>query len=583
MKKVIYSWIFIVCFYVISEVNSSHISSEHLEGLGTVTEKASTIGNIFERHSNNSEKVRLRLSYGTFIGTRFRGYERFTGIPYAEPPVGNLRLRNPIPPKGYYHDLNVQKQPPSCVQQAPTSGSGFWATLFTNAMYSVRQFFIPLESGVEDCLTLDVYRPSGLSRRAKLPVMFFIYGGAFVFGGTYTYPGKELVLKSMQLGKPIIYVTANYRLSAFGFLGGKEVGEAGVGNLGLKDQRLALEWVQRHIHKIGGDPKKVTIFGQSAGAMSVSYHLMINQGKLNGLFRAAICESGTALPTQHLSKGAGQEAYDIISREVGCSATNDTLACIRKVEFETLVKALNKLEGILSLNFYPPNFTPFIDGKFISETPRSAFANGRFAKVPMITGNQDDEGTAIGFGQISLITPARFEKYLRKLMNNATEAQLKTTFRLYPEDVTKGSPFNTGYDNAITPVYKRYSALVGDFIFQCLRRKFSRLAQSQMPLWGYLDTGYKRTPILGSFHTSELLAVFGFVKSLRSHDYQSRWITFAYDLDPNVPGLPHWSRYGKGKGQLMRFGPHGSQRMCPDDYREEAIGFFADNEGYLVV
>ncbi|KAH9816164.1 lipase [Melampsora americana] len=564
------SYLFIIFLYFLNPTKSDNLTEDERY-------------NEFEQSFHDSQSVRVELNYGTFIGTRFIGYERFTGIPYAEPPLGDLRLRNPIPPRKYYKDLNVQHRPPSCLQQAITAGSSYWLTLFTAAMTRFRSvpFFAPLVEGREDCLTLDVYRPAGVSPSDKLPVMFFIC--AFVLGGTYTYPGKELILKSMEIGKPIIYVTANYRLNAFGFLGGKEVGEAGIGNLGLKDQRLALKWVQKHINRFGGDPKKVTVFGQSAGAMSISYHLMINNGNLDGLFRAAITESGTALHSGDLRKDGGQKAYDTISKELGCNLELDSLSCIRNSSYEAILDAQNKVSGFLSLDYYPPNFTPFVDGSFITESPRDAFDNGRFAKVPMINGCQDDEGTAMGFGQISLITDEKLEKFLKKLMKNATNDQLKTILDLYPNDIRLGSPFNTGELNSITPVFKRYSALIGDFVFQSLRRRFSRIAQSQMPLWGYLDRGFKDTPILGSFHLSELLSVFGFTKTSRTNDFQSRWISFTNDLNPNVNGLPYWSKYGDGKGRLMRFGLLGSERMINDDFREDGIGFLAENDGYLIV
>uniref|UniRef100_A0A0S1MIC4 Carboxylic ester hydrolase n=1 Tax=Phakopsora pachyrhizi TaxID=170000 RepID=A0A0S1MIC4_PHAPC len=392
-------------------------------------------------------------------------------------------------------------------------------------------------------------------------------------------------MKSMRLNQPIIYVAANYRLGAFGFLGGKEVGKAKVGNLGLKDQRLALKWVKKYISRFGGDPKKVMLFGQSAGAMSVAYHLMAYNGKLNGLFRAAICESGSALTASALSDGGGQKTYDILIQQVGCSNSTDTLECLRKVEFQTLADAQNEISGILSIDFYPPQFSVHVDGEFLTDAPRSLINRGKIAKIPLISGNQDDEGTALGFGQVALISHSRFQKFIKKLFNNATESQFKTLLSLYPEDITQGSPFNTGHLNAITPVYKRYSALLGDFVFQSLRRKFMRVIQSKMPTWGYLDCGLKTTPILGSFHTSELLAVFDQVPGIehlyRANDFQSRWINFAHKLNPNPRGFSKWEKYGI-EGKIMKFGPQGSLNMIKDDFRNDSIEFLIENDGILV-
>lgn len=158
-------------------------------------------------------------------------------------------------------------------------------------------FAVPRAYYLLDCLTVDIVRPSGTSALDKLPIFVWIYGGGFDAGGSADprYNTSYIVNASVAIHKPIIAVSINYRVGGWGFLGSKEVAAAGVANIGLYDQRLALEWIQENIQAFGGDPEQVTIAGESAGGFSVGYHLLAFDGKHDGLFRAAILESGNAL------------------------------------------------------------------------------------------------------------------------------------------------------------------------------------------------------------------------------------------------------------------------------------------------
>jgi carboxylesterase type B len=149
----------------------------------------------------------------------------------------------------------------------------------------------------EDCLTLDIVRPANIKPGDNLPVFLWIYGGGFKAGGSadQRYNTSFMVRNSVEMNKPIIAVVPNYRTAAFGMLASKEVAEAGVGNIALFDQRLAMKWVSENIRAFGGDPDKVTIAGESAGGSSVGYHLVAFEGKNDGLFRSAIMESSSLL------------------------------------------------------------------------------------------------------------------------------------------------------------------------------------------------------------------------------------------------------------------------------------------------
>ena len=168
----------------------------------------------------------------------------------------------------------------------------------------------------EDCLTINVQRPAGTNANAKLPVLFWIFGGGFELGSTQMYDGTSLVAESVAQGKPIVFVAVNYRVGGFGFMPGKEILADGSANLGLLDQRLGLQWVADNIAAFGGDPDKVTIWGESAGAISVMDQMMLYDGdnSYNGkpLFRAGIMNSGSVVPADPVDCPKGQAIYDTV-------------------------------------------------------------------------------------------------------------------------------------------------------------------------------------------------------------------------------------------------------------------------------
>ncbi|EGF99071.1 lipase [Melampsora larici-populina 98AG31] len=535
---------------------------------------------------SGSGSTRVVLDYGDFNGNTNNGVDQFYGIPYAEPPIGERRLTNPIFPLGKYPNFDATRTPPSCAQQFLTGGGNPLFDIATVVADELDKLpiYAPTVGGQEDCLTLDILRPTGIQQGANLPVMFWIYPGDFSFGSSTLLQGNTWIEKSVALGQPVIFVAINHRMGAFGFLGGKQIGAAGVGNLGLKDQRLAMKWVQKHISEFGGDPTKVMIFGESSGAISTSYHLFINNGDNEGLFRAAICESGSAFPVGTLAEGAGQTTYDAILKDIGCENNSDTLACLRSVDFSTLYAASNRIPGPFSGGSFPLPYAPYVDGEFVTGSMEDNLEAGKFARVPLITGTEDDEGTLLTLGVApTIITESNLKKYISRLLFKATQEQIDFLTTIYPEDPTQGSPFNTGLLNTLTPVYKQYAAIFGDFVFQGLRRLVSRKVNRHMPTWGYIDRGLKSIPVLGSTHTVELLSTFGISQGPRTDDFQSRWIAFANNLDPNVPGLPRWERYGgvngtdDFRGNVLQFESSGSTGTIPDDFRSTQINYYLDN------
>lgn len=222
--------------------------------------------------------------------------------------------------------------------------------------------FKTVADGKEDCLTINVQRPVGTKAGDKLPVLFWIFGGGFELGGTAMYDGGNVLSTAISAGKPIVFVAVNYRVSGFGFLGGKEILKDGSANLGLQDQRLGLQWVADNIEAFGqfpdfmwqgdagiytdmttvtfwtgGDPERVTIWGESAGAISVFDQLLLYNGNITykgkPLFRGAIMNSGSIVPTDRVDCPKAQAVYDTVVRNAGCSGAPDTLNCLRQVDY----------------------------------------------------------------------------------------------------------------------------------------------------------------------------------------------------------------------------------------------------------
>jgi carboxylesterase type B len=202
---------------------------------------------------------------GTVTGSTLGNVDSFKGIPFALPPTGSLRLKPPQSvtasyPSGTFAATGEPKACPQFFSQVDSSDipADVLGELLMSPLVQAAS-----NSG-EDCLTLNVQRPTGTNSSSKLPVVFWIFGGGFEVGSTQMYDGTPLVSESVALGHPVIYVAVNYRLGGFGFLAGKELQADGSTNLGLKDQRLGLKWVAENIAAFGGDPDKVTIWGESA-------------------------------------------------------------------------------------------------------------------------------------------------------------------------------------------------------------------------------------------------------------------------------------------------------------------------------
>lgn len=331
--------------------------------------------------SNASVPI-IDLGYAKYAGytNATAQIDYYRGLHYAQPPTGTLRWQKPVPiessPSYTGQTIQATETALPCVQGFPG-----WAPLYIDVYYE------DLPS-TEDCLILDVLVPSSPKNvTGGLPVMVQIHGGGYVSGSAQSAPGDAMVTAS---DGGLIYVSIQYRLGLYGFLGGSDVQENGVLNAGLYDQLLALEWVQRHIGAFGGDPEKVTIWGGSAGGGSVSYQLMAGGGVGKPPFRAAIPEYPWWQPL--LNTSTQEIQYQLALDAGGCS----DIECLRGLS-EDKLKLVSEQDFVRS---YPgPGigygtfwFGPVVDGEFLRDLPDIAFKKGDFYKVALLVDHDGYEG-----------------------------------------------------------------------------------------------------------------------------------------------------------------------------------------------
>ena len=299
----------------------------------------------------------------------------FLGIPYAKPPIGKLRFKPPEPVTPWSDVFDAYKNGPQCLQPPSPLSEPFGETS-------------------EDCLTLNVFTNNigsdGLFRKKPQAVMVWIHGGGFVAGSKDLYRMDEL------LTEDVVYVAMNYRLHALGFMSfGNDVVS---GNMGLKDQQLAIQWVRYNIHHFGGDPNRITIFGESAGAISVQAQVLSpwNSGILNG----AIAQSGSILNLHFKPPGAARKYGLNVATALGCPTTLDenTLNCMQSLDMEEKLKDITDseaagLDPAIEIKFW---FFPDVDNyalnPFIPMDPLEAVKSGMFNRVPYMSGTNTYEG-----------------------------------------------------------------------------------------------------------------------------------------------------------------------------------------------
>ncbi|KAH9916610.1 extracellular triacylglycerol lipase precursor [Epithele typhae] len=513
------------------------------------------------------------------------GVDFFGGLPFALPPLGELRFAPPVAVG---------------VIDSPT----FDATGFGPACAQMN-----VSPSSEDCLTLNVFRPAGFDASAALPVMVWIYGGGFAEGQTSIYNATEIIVQSVIRGTPVVYVSINYRVGPFGFPQGEEAARRGALNLGLKDQLAGLKWVQNNVRTFGGDPTKVTIFGQSAGAISIADLFL--HSHLEKFVRGAIFESGSQGTLPFFNATQRQPAWDALTALLPtCAgfAQNDKFACAREASTDALLTAWTQSAAELPAVFL---WAPVIDGPdgLIPDLPSRLLAAGKFSKIPFIAGTNLDDGTDFTPHTLNSTTDLEEFLFVANLPFTTTppetfEADVAELLVLYPDNPALGSPFGSGNNTFGAGLeYKRGAALLGDVAFQEPRRTWIQTASGfGVPTFGYLFTDQNAAlanPSLGVAHATEITYVYGEEKlvnqnlnvRLLSSAMLDYWLSFVTSLTPNDgKGTPRttWPQYKLSAQDIVQFDTtafgnlsFANFAVVPDTYRAEQISFIRSVAGDL--
>ncbi|KAJ1559967.1 hypothetical protein HK405_008726 [Cladochytrium tenue] len=410
--------------------STSTTTTSIVYGSGSSTSATST--------ATSTSSLEVDLDYATVVGYTLSGaghgnpMRAFLGVPYAQPPVGPLRFAAPQAITSDLGVLNTTAFKPNCMQNTVVAATGGAYTQHYNVS--------------EDCLYLNIWIPEGYSS-TPLPVMVWVYGGNFN-GGAPTnklYYGANLVDEAVYLDEPVIVVTFSYRLGAFGFSATEEIVAANNSNAGIKDQQAAFQWVKQNIAKFGGDDTRVTAFGQSAGADSIAVHLVAGA---TGLFDAVILESGGV---DFGAVGNWSTVYSgftyPLAVKVNC--TTDVYECLMAVDATVL------LEAQLSLG---PTIRPYIDHTYIFENTALTLAAGEFSSVPMLLGNNKNEGTIF----VSNMTVTTYDVALYAYFTAMTSAEIIDVYSLYPA---------TDYEDTVYGIadagFFAIADVIGDLYIQC--------------------------------------------------------------------------------------------------------------------
>ncbi|XP_032553819.1 cholinesterase [Chiroxiphia lanceolata] len=454
----------------------------------------------------------------------------FLGIPYGQPPMGRLRFRKPEPREKWSDVWDATKHANSCYQHIDTAYPGFAGSEMWN----------PKTNLSEDCLYLNVWVPSPKPKNAS--VMVWIYGGGFESGSTAlpVYDGKFLARVER-----VVVVSMNYRVAALGFLALPGNLEA-PGNAGLFDQRLALQWVQENIAAFGGNPKSVTIFGESAGSASVNYHLL--SPKSHPLFTRAIMQSGSAnAPWAAITATEARNRTVALAKQLQCPTSNETelILCLQDKDPKEILE--NEIFAVPGGSFLQVYFCPTVDGNFLLDMPEKLIEKGLFKQTQILVGVNKDEGSGFlaygvpGFSKDSdgLVNKTQFETALTLAFPGVSKLAIESIIFQYtdwenehkPEHYCDAADDAVGDYNIICPVMEfctKFAQLGNNVFFYFFEHRSSKLP---WPEW------------MGVMHGYEIEFVFGLplerkVNYTKAEEILSRsmmrdWATFAKTGAPN--------------------------------------------------
>lgn len=476
---------------------------------------------LFFIFSLQAQLKTVKTQNGLVEGYQKDGVNIFKGIPFAAPPVGDLRWRAPLPAKNW-----------SVVRKCELfSASPMQARPVPFAMWT-EEFISPPEPLSEDCLYLNVWT-AAKSDREKLPVFIWIYGGGFVSGSAACaiYDGEEMAKKG------VIYVSINYRIGPFGFLAhpelSKESGKNASGNYAFLDQIAALQWIQKNIAAFGGDPGNITIAGQSAGSFSVN--ALVASPLAKGLFHRAIAQSGGLIAGNRAKKLGEAEKVGQTFVQNAKANSIDELRLITAEEIQKIAETVPF-----------GSFAPVLEDYVLPSEPLSWFGKGNHNDVPLLTGWVTGDGSLLMSQALSA----------EKFMQNSKEkygSKVDEFLKIFPansDDEAKASQSKLSLCEF---------AALQSYLWATNNKSKSWLYQ-----FSFVPTDKPGFPNYGAFHTSEvpfaLHALKRWNRPWQARDYELEkimsdyWVNFAKTGNPNGRGLPEWKSYDKQAGNIIELG-----------------------------
>ncbi|KAH9887494.1 putative lipase [Xylariomycetidae sp. FL2044] len=480
----------------------------------------------------------------TYEGLHRSGIEVYLNIPYGQDTSGANRFK---PPRPYEPEpgstIVAQSYGPACPQALGPSFPPLSVSNVTEVS--------------EDCLNLNIARPSGTRAGEGLPVMVYIHGGSFWTGqnGEITTRPDGMILESIENSLPVIHVAMNYRLGFFGFAQSNALESEGSENAGLRDQRLAIEWVRDHIEQFGGDPEKITIFGQSSGGLAVGMQIMVFGGDKPVPFHQGICESQALEPG--ITGNFTLDAMQLVVGYVGCNKSDlhstATVDCLRALDTDTLLNAsLTTYLSDIAHNI-GDIWLPAVDGDFLPAAPSQLIREGRFANVTTMIGWCEDDVTF--FTDTSITTAQDTFDFIQGYIPTMAAADVETLLSLYPV-----GDFPADAAANLSSEFYRAARVFRDILMTCQPMWYAaHIAAAGNDVYLYDWNQTILDPILehlygqaglGPIHTSEFAYVFGnlshydvdgypFDPSPSDHALVSRgsrsWTTFASTGKPSLP------------------------------------------------
>ncbi|KAF2187357.1 alpha/beta-hydrolase [Zopfia rhizophila CBS 207.26] len=486
------------------------------------------------------------LEYGSFQGAQVlttlnnitlpHAVDAWLGIEYATQPVGKYRFAPVTWPSPFSGVADASSYGPVCVQNP--NGTSYPQS--------------------EACLNFNVYRTAGVPLKQKVPVLVWTHGGSFVGGSGRSFDGAAFVAASSV---PIMVVTFQYRIGSLGSLPSALFEEEEILNLGLRDQRLFLEFVQYYISHFGGDPDAVTLGGQSAGGHSVGIHYFHNYGKDEGksLFSQVILSSGspTARAFPNATYPLYQRQFSQYMAYLGCPETpNDAaLACLKEADIADIQYFQAKMYAFSEYAITWP-FQPVSPGPFLEKRGSQSGIDGTFFDLPLLISSTTDEGK--GFAPGNLSTNADYISFLANLAPGLTEEDLKDLAKLYPDPILRPdiSPYTSAPNST---QYNRISAAYGDYSYICpVQETAYRTSNAGIPTWKARFNTPNRAPAwAGVPHASDSKYFNGAPDAQYpevAQLYHSYYASFVASGNPNkyaIESAPEWDQYEYGGGQLV--------------------------------